>query len=142
MRENVFEYLVDYGFNKDELSGFLKINEKLFFANLDNIKDNLTFLKNKELNDQEIIEVIKKECFLLTISLKKKELLDEIYYNIFNKEELKQLIINYPTCYVVNPLELKELIDYIIEKGYDLKNSIIKYPYILSYDIEYLKSII
>jgi len=142
MKEDVFEYLIDYGFNKQELEDFLKVNDKLFFANIDNIKNNINFFKDKELTQEEIINIIKKECFLLTISSKKKELLDNIYNNIFNKDELKQLIIIYPSSYVVNPLELEEIINYINTKGYNLKNSIIKNPDILSYDIEYLKTII
>ena len=129
MKEEVFEYLIDYGFNKQDLEEFLKVNEKLFFAN-----------KDKELNQEEIINIIKKECFLLTISSKKKELLDNIYNRIFNKEELKQLIIIYPSSYVVNPLELNEIINYINIKGYNIKNTIINNPDILSYDIEYLKN--
>ena len=142
MKEEVFEYLIDYGFNKQDLEEFLKINDKLFFANLDNIKNNINFFKDKELNQDEIINIIKKECFLLTISNKKKELLDNIYNNIFNKEELKKLIITYPTSYIVNPLELEEIINYINNKGYNIKNTIINNPDILSYDIEYLKTII
>ena len=142
MKEEVFEYLIEYGFNKEDLEEFLKINDKLFFANLDNIKNNINFFKEKELTKDEIINIIKEECFLLTISNKKKELLDNIYYNIFNKEELKNLIITYPPSYVVNPLELEEIINYIKDLGYNIKSRIINNKDLLSYDIEDVKKII
>ena len=142
MKEEVFEYLIEYGFNKEDLEEFLKINDKLFFANLDNIKNNINFFKDKELTKDEIINIIKEECFLLTISNKKKELLDNIYYNIFNKDELKNLIITYPPSYVVNPLELEEIINYIKDLGYNIKSSIINNKDLLSYDIEDVKKII
>ena len=142
MKEEVFEYLIEYGFNKEDLEDFLKINDKLFFANLDNIKNNINFFKDKELTKDEIINIIKEECFLLTISNKKKELLDNIYYNIFNKDELKNLIITYPPSYVVNPLELEEIINYIKDLGYNIKSSIINNKDLLSSDIEDVKKII
>ena len=142
MKEEVFEYLIEYGFDKEDLEEFLKINDKLFFANLDNIKNNINFFKDKELTKDEIINIIKEECFLLTISNKKKELLDNIYYNIFNKDELKNLIITYPPSYVVNPLELEEIINYIKDLGYNIKSSIINNKDLLSYDIEDVKKII
>ena len=142
MKEEVFEYLIEYGFNKEDLEEFLKINDKLFFANLDNIKNNINFFIDKELTKDEIINIIKEECFLLTISNKKKELLDNIYYNIFNKDELKNLIITYPPSYVVNPLELEEIINYIKDLGYNIKSSIINNKDLLSSDIEDVKKII
>ena len=142
MKEEVFEYLIEYGFNKEDLEEFLKINDKLFFANLDNIKNNINFFKEKELTKEEIINIIKEECFLLTISNKKKELLDNIYYNIFNKDELKNLIITYPPSYVVNPLELEEIINYIKDLGYNIKSIIINNKDLLSSDIEDVKKII
>ena len=142
MKEEVFEYLIEYGFDKEDLEEFLKINDKLFFANLDNIKNNINFFKDKELTKDEIINIIKEECFLLTISNKKKELLDNIYYNIFNKDELKNLIITYPPSYVVNPLELEEIINYIKDLGYNIKSIIINNKDLLSYDIEDVKKII
>ena len=59
--------------------------------------------------------------------MKKKEMLDNIYNNIFNKDELKNLIIKYSDCYIVNPLVLEEKINYIKSNGLDIKENIIKY---------------
>ena len=69
--------------------------------------------------------MVKDSSYLLTIGTKKKEILDNIYNSIFDKEELKNLIIKYPDTYIVNPLELEEKIK---DNNYDIlkqKNIII-----------------
>ena len=124
MKENIFDYLKDYGFEKEDIFSFQDINDNLFFVDISLVTTNINFFEDKELSKEEVIKVIKNNPFLLTIGSKKKELLDNIYYNIFTKEELKNLIINYPDSYIVNPLELKELIDYIKNKGLDIKEVI------------------
>ena len=126
MKENIFDYLKDYGFEKEDIFSFQDINDNLFFVDISLVRTNIKFFEDKEKSKEEVIKVIKNNPFLLTIGSKKKELLDNIYYNIFTKEELKNLIINYPDSYIVNPLELKELIDYIKNKGLDIKEVINK----------------
>lgn len=126
MKENIFDYLKDYGFEKEDIFSFQDINDNLFFVDISLVTTNIKFFENKGLSKEEVIKVIKNNPFLLTIGSKKKELLDNIYYNIFTKEELKNLIIKYPDSYIVNPLELKELIDYIKNKNLDIKELINK----------------
>ena len=126
MKENIFDYLKDYGFEKEDIFSFQDINDNLFFVDISLVTTNIKFFEDKGLSKEEVMKVIKNNPFLLTIGSKKKELLDNIYYNIFTKEELKNLIINYPDSYIVNPLELKELIDYIKNKGLDIKEVINK----------------
>ena len=126
MKENIFDYLKDYGFEKEDIFSFQDINDNLFFVDISLVRTNIKFFEDKGLSKEEVIKVIKNNPFLLTIGSKKKELLDNIYCNIFTKEELKNLIIKYPDSYIVNPLELKELIDYIKNKGLDIKEVINK----------------
>ena len=38
MNEEIYEYLNNYGFTSEELKAFNKENEKLYFANLKNVK--------------------------------------------------------------------------------------------------------
>ena len=59
--------------------------------------------------------------------MKKKEMLDNIYNNIFDKEELKNLIIKYQDTYIVNPLELEDKIKDNNNDILKLKNMIIMY---------------
>ena len=126
MKENIFDYLKEYGFEKEDIFSFQDINDNLFFVDISLVTTNIKFFEDKELSKEEVIKVIKNNPFLLTIGSKKKELLDNIYYNIFTKEELKNLIINYNDSYIIKTLELKELIDYIKNKGLDIKELINK----------------
>ena len=59
MNEEIYEYLNNYGFTSEELKAFNKENEKLYFANLKNVKDNIEFLEAKGLKQNEIIEGLK-----------------------------------------------------------------------------------
>ena len=140
MNEEIYEYLNNYGFTSEELIAFNKENEKLYFANLKNITDNIEFLEAKGLNQKEIIEVIKKDTFMLTSSTKKKELLDEIYKEIFNDDEIKETILNYPDMYIVSPVELQEVINYIKSKSLNPKEIIISDLNVLSFDLEDIKN--
>ena len=127
MREDIFGYLKEYGFSKEDIYSFQKENDKLYFVDITLVTNNIKFFENKGLSCIEIINAIKDNPYLLTIGSKKKEILDNIYNNIFDKEELKKLIIKYPDTYIVNPLELEEKINYIKSNGLDIKENIIKY---------------
>ena len=140
MNEEIYEYLNNYGFTAEELLAFNKENEKLYFANLKNITDNIEFLKSKGLNQKEIIEVIKKDTFMLTSGTKKKELLDEIYKEIFNDDEIKETILKFPDMYIVSPIELQEVINYIKNKKLNPREIIINDLNVLSFDLEDIKN--
>ena len=62
MREEVYNYLREYGFTKEEVYSFEKENEKMFFTNLTEVNKNIDFLINKgfykEL-EKSFIEVFK-----------------------------------------------------------------------------------
>ena len=127
MREDIFDYLREYGFDKEDIYSFSKENDRLYFVDITLLTTNIKFFEDKGLSCIEVINVIKDNPYLLTIGSKKKEMLDNIYNNIFNKDELKNLIIKYSDCYIVNPLVLEEKINYIKSNGLDIKENIIKY---------------
>ena len=140
MIEEIYEFLINYGLKNDELNNFQRLNEDLYFANLDIVKTNIEFLENKGIEKNEIISIIQKNPFMLTCGSKKEKMLEEIYNSIFTSEEIKELIIQYPSAYTVNPVELQEVIDYINSKKIDLKNFINNNPQVLSYDLDELKN--
>ena len=140
MNEEIYEYLNNYGFTPEELLAFNKENEKLYFASLKNVTDNIEFLESKGLNQKEIIEVIRKDSFMLTVSTKKKELLDGIYKEIFNDDEIKKTIIKYPDMYIVSPVELEEVINYIKSKNLNPREIIISDLNVLSFNLEDAKN--
>ena len=139
MDEEIYEYLNNYGFTSEELLAFNKENEKLYFASLKNVTDNIEFLETKGLNRKEIIEIIKKDVFMLTASTKKKELLDEIYKEMFSDDEIKETIIKYPDMYIVSPVELQEVINYIKSKNLNPREIIISDLNVLSFNLEDIK---
>ena len=117
-----------------------EIYENLYFANLKNVKDNIEFLEAKGLKQNEIIEVIRKDSFMLTVSTKKKEVLNEIYKEIFRDNEIKETIIKYPDMYIVSPVELRDVINYIKSKNLNPREIIINDLNVLSFDLEEIKN--
>ena len=140
MRENIFDYLKEYGFITEDIYRLQDINDKLFFVDISFVEKNINFLESKGLSNNEVIKVVNNIPYLLTIGSKKKELLDNIYNNIFTKEELKRLIIEYPITYIVNPLELQEVINYLKENNIDIKQAILNNKEILNKTIDELET--
>lgn len=139
MREDIYDYLINYGFTEEDLSRIKEENDKVYFAILKNITDNIEFLENKGLEKNEVIQVVRKNPYIITAGTRKKQLLDELYNSIFNKGEIKELIIKYPYIYIVNPIELKEVIDYLNNVKLNLKDIINENIDVLSFDLENIK---
>lgn len=123
MIENVYNYLYDYGFNSKDLDNILDSNEEMFFANLTGIKKHISFLEGKHLESKDIIKVVNSNPYMLTDREDRYNYLDNIYYKELeiDDESLKQLIINNPKTYSVNPTRLREIINYMEELGYSKK---------------------
>ena len=119
MREEVYDFLREYGFTKEEVYGFEEENEKMFFTNLVEVNKNINFLHNKELTKEEIIDVFRKNPYMITVKNNRLEALDKIYLEDLklNKEEIKKLIINNPDTYISSPVELNKSIIYLKENN-------------------------
>ena len=117
MKEELYNYLREYGFTKEELSSFEETNEKMFFTNLIEVNKNIDFLKNKGLTKEEIMQVFKVDPYIITVKNNRLDALDKIYLEDLklSKEELKQLIINNPDTYIVSVSELTKNINYLKE---------------------------
>lgn len=139
MREEVYDYLREYGFNIEELNYFEKENEKMFFTNLIEVNKNIDFLTSKGLIKEEIIYIFKNNPFMITVKNNRLEMLDKIYLEDlqFDKELLKKLIISNPDVYTVSPIELQKNIDYLKEHNCSIetiKKFIIDNPQVISVD--------
>ena len=117
MREEVYEFFKEYGFNRDEIHYFQDENEKMFFTNLIEVNKNIDFLKDKGLTKEEIMQVFRVDPYMITVKNNRLEALDKIYLEDLklNKEELKQLIISNPDTYIVSVSELTKNINYLKE---------------------------
>lgn len=122
MIEEVYDYLREYGFSKEEVNSFQDENEEMFFTNLEEIEKNINFLINKELSKEEILEVIKKDPYILTVKNNRLDYLEKIYKELLGmtKEEIHKLIINNPDAYIISPIELEKIISYLKDNNYNI----------------------
>lgn len=113
MREEVYDYLREYGFTKEEVYSFEEENEKMFFTNLIEVSKNIDFLINKGLNKEEVMHVFRKNPFMITVKNNRLDALDKIYLEelSFTKEELKKIINDNPSTYTESHIELEKIID-------------------------------
>ena len=125
MKDEIYEYLISYGFNKDNLNRFEEENENMYFVSLDKVKENIDFFTNKGLNKSEFINIVNINPFILTLSSKRKSAFDDIYINKLNlsNEEIKYLLNINDSIYTCSPIELDKIINYLNkEKNYSIDN--------------------
>ena len=123
MREEVYEFFKEYGFNRDEIHYFQDENEKMYFTNMIEVNKNIDFLISKGLNKEEIMQVFRVDPYMITVKNNRLDALDKIYLEDLKltKDELKQLIINNPDTYISSPIELNKCIDYLKEHNYPIE---------------------
>jgi len=120
MIEEIYDYLREYGFSKEELKYFELYNEKIFFVNLETVKRNISFLTEKGLNKKEILYVCKENPFMITVSNSKIGKIDKILIEELGigHYSLKNIIINNPDTYTVSVSELSKIVEYLKENNY------------------------
>ena len=147
MKEEVYEYLHDYGFSALELDKIEKENEEMFFTNISEVRKNITFLEEKYLETEDIINIINENPFMLTEKNNRLEALDEIYSGILkiDYESMIQLIKSNPEVYTVSPIELQKIINYLKEHNLSIdtvRELLMKNSKIISMDLEGFTKII
>lgn len=141
MKEEIYSYLHDYGFNAIDINNIEKENEEIFFTNLEEVKKNITFLEEKYLEPEDIINIINNNPYMLTEKNNRLEALDDIYNGklLIDYESLKKLIKENPEAYTLSPVELNKMIDYLLEKRCTLdsvKELIFQNPKIINMDYD------
>ena len=123
MIEEVYDFLREYGFTKEEVNYFEDENDDMYFTNLIEVNKNIDFLISKGLNKEEIMQVFRVDPFMITVKNNRLDALDKIYIEDLklNKDELKQLIIDNPDAYIVSVSELNKNIDYLKEHNYPIE---------------------
>ena len=147
MREEVYNYLREYGFTKEEVYSFEEENEKMFFTNLVEVNKNIDFLINKGLTKEEIMYVFRKNPYMITVKNNRLDALNKIYLESLqlNEEQLKQIIINNPDTYTSSPVELNKNIDYLKEHNCNIetiRNFIINNPQLVSMSLDEFKNVV
>ena len=97
MKNEIYEYLITYGFNKENLKKIEEENEDIYFVSLDKVKENIDFFTNKGLNNYEIIENTMYLDFNEKIfDIDNEIILEEVKYTIsesvFENYEVKEVV--------------------------------------------------
>lgn len=147
MREEVYDFLRECGFTKEEVYYFEEENEEMFFTNLIEVNKNIDFLHNKGLTKEEIMQVFRVNPFMITVKNNRLEALDKIYLEDLklNKEELKKLIINNPDTYIVSVSGLTNNIEYLKEHNCNveiIRKFIIDNSQLVSMSFEEFKNVV
>ena len=143
MLDEIFDYLLEFGFTKEELRRFEDENSEMFEVDLKVVKDNIEFLFNKKLTKEEIIEVIKNDPFMLTDKKIRRDYYDKLYIDVLKltDEEIKSLIKSNNDVYSASPVELEKIINYLSSKNKDVKKMILSYPKIITMRLDDIKNI-
>ena len=147
MIEEVYDFLREYGFTKEEVNYFEDENDDMYFTNMIEVNKNIDFLINKGLNKEEIMQVFRVDPFMITVKNNRLDALDKIYIEDLrlNKDELKQIIIDNPDAYIVSVSELNKNIDYLKEHNYPIeiiKKFFITNPQLISMSNEKFTSVV
>ena len=118
MPEEVYNYLTEYGFSNEELDNFEEENDKMFFASIDIVKNNISFLEGLGLNKENIINILRINPFMITVGNNRITALNKIYYEVlgFNNDDIKSLILKNADLYIASPIELEKNINYLKDK--------------------------
>ena len=136
MREEVYNYLHDYGFSAIELDKIESANENMFSTNVSEVRKNISFLEEKYLDYEDIINLINDNPFMLTEKNNRLEAIDDIYSSLqFDYESLKELIKSNPKAYTLSPVELEKIINYLNNRSVNkegIKKLILENPKVIS----------
>ena len=145
MREDVYQYLHNYGFSSIELDKIEDRNENIFFTSIKELRKNLTFLEEKYLDLEVIINLVNDNPFMLTEKNNRLEAIEEIYARIgFDSESLKKILRSNSRAYTLSPIELSKIIAFLKSRncGYkEIREFFIKNPSVLSMKFDDFKNI-
>lgn len=145
MREDVYQYLHEYGFSSIELDKIEDRNDNIFFTSIKELRKNLTFLEEKYLDLEDIINLVNDNPFMLTEKNNRLEAIEEIYARIgFDSESLKKILRSNSRAYTLSPIELSKIIDFLKSRncGYkEIREFFIKNPSVLSMKFDDFKNI-
>lgn len=147
MPEEVYNHLTEYGFSNEELDNFQEENEKMFFASIDVVKNNISFLEGLGLNKEDIINILRINPFMITVGNNRINALNKIYYEVlgFTSDDIKSLILKNADLYTASPIELEKNINYLKDKKCNIdmiKNFIMDNPKVVNAYLDEFKKMV
>lgn len=119
MVEEVYNFLLGYGFSIEQINYIEDINENIYLVTEYHAKKIIEFLKKFDLNKIEIINIISNNPEI--ISQKEKNLLGlyNLYKNYvnFSDEDIKNILINKTHLFIINYKKIKLFIESLQKKS-------------------------
>ena len=136
MREEVYDFLKEYGFDSNDLNELEEVNDNVYFLKKENVSTLIKHFEEKGFSKEEIINIINNNINLITLSLNDIEEYDDIFLNYlnFNIDEY-QTLVNNLCIYDIEIRMIKEVINLLEQKGYNnnkIKKLIVSNPNILN----------
>lgn len=109
MDQNIYNYLIEYGFNKSDIENIKNKNSNYYFFNYNNIMKVLEYLEYFGFDESEIISIIISNPFILDVGVDRLKELKNIMFNHFkiSNNEMISLINKNANIYTINLSELE-----------------------------------
>lgn len=134
MDEYVEEYLLRYGFSKDQID-YIKTNPYISQVSKKHLINIIEYLEDYKISQKKIVKILSTNKWLISENYYRINYIEDLFKKIgFNNAEYKIVLeTNYKTL-TINPKELIKTINYIISKNnaINIKNFIINNPSIVS----------
>ena len=113
---DVYEELFKIGLTEDDIDKQFEINVDLKVVLGTDIKQEIEFLKQYNLTEEDIAEISRKNPWILTEDFQRMRFLEK-YYGEVDIKDLGELFKKQSISMSVNPKEVKDFIDKLIEEG-------------------------
>ena len=113
---DVYEELLKIGLTEEEIDKQFEINVDLKVVLGADIKQEIEFLKQYNLTEEDIAEISRKNPWILTEDFQRIRFLER-YYGEVDIKDLGELFKKQSISMSVNPKEVKDFIDKLTEEG-------------------------
>lgn len=113
---DVYEELLKIGLTEEEIDKQFEINVDLKVVLGADIKQEIEFLKQYNLTEEDIAEISRKNPWILTEDFQRMRFLEK-YYGEVDIKDLGELLKKQSISMSVNPKEVKDFIDKLTEEG-------------------------
>lgn len=113
---DVYEELLKIGLTEEEIDKQFEINVDLKVVLGTDIKQEIEFLKQYNLTEEDIAEISRKNPLILTEDFQRIRFLEK-YYGEVDIKDLGELFKKQSISMSVNPKEVKDFIDKLTEEG-------------------------
>ena len=113
---DVYEELFRIGLTEEEIDKQFEINVDLKVVLGTDIKQEIEFLKQYNLTEEDIAEISRKNPWILTEDFQRMRFLEK-YYGEVDIKDLGELLKKQSISMSVNPKEVKDFIDKLTEEG-------------------------